>query len=132
MAEIFVDDAGGRAIYMAPGATAETTPEHVREHHAATIRRAARLTTEVSQLPLGAALEALSIAQAVHNAGGTVVCQVERLAQRGTLHPQMVRVPGFLIDHFVVDPEQMQNYAVRFDPSLCGETTRPLSRATSK
>ena len=72
-------------------------------------------------------LEALSIAQAVHNAGGTVVCQVERLAQRGTLHPQMVRVPGFLIDHFVVDPEQMQNYAVRFDPSLCGETTRPLA-----
>ncbi len=72
-------------------------------------------------------LEALSIAQAVHNAGGTVVCQVERLAQRGTLHPHMVRVPGFLIDHFVVDPEQMQNYAVRFDPSLCGETTRPLA-----
>lgn len=72
-------------------------------------------------------LEALSIAQAVHNAGGTVVCQVERLARRGTLHPHMVRVPGFLIDHFVVDPEQMQNYAVRFDPSLCGETTRPLA-----
>ncbi|MEE9195807.1 MAG: acyl CoA:acetate/3-ketoacid CoA transferase, partial [Alphaproteobacteria bacterium] len=24
-------------------------------------------------------------------------------------------------------PEQMQNYAVRFDPSLCGETTRPLA-----
>ncbi len=74
-----------------------------------------------------AALEALSIAQAVHNAGGTVVCQVERLARRGTLHPQMVRVPGFLINHFVVDPDQMQNYAERFDPGLCGETVRPLA-----
>ena len=64
MAEIFVDDAGGRAIYMAPGATAETTAAHVRRDHVATIRRAARLTTEVSQLPLEAAREALAIARA--------------------------------------------------------------------
>ena len=63
LAEIFVDDAGGRAIYMAPGATAETTAAHVRADHAATIRRAARLTTEVSQLPLEAAREALAIAR---------------------------------------------------------------------
>jgi arabinose-5-phosphate isomerase len=62
-AEIFVDDAGGRAIYMAPGATAETGAEHVRLH-ADFIRRAARLSTEVSQLPLAAALEALGIARA--------------------------------------------------------------------
>ena len=52
-ADIYVDDAGGRAIYMAPGATAETTPEFVRRHHAEFIRSAARVTTEVSQLPLG-------------------------------------------------------------------------------
>jgi len=64
LAEIFVDDAGARAIYMAPGATAETTAAHVRRDHAATIRRAARLTTEVSQLPLDAAREALAIARA--------------------------------------------------------------------
>src|SRR5262249_60328160 len=64
VAEIFVDDAGARAIYMAPGAPAETTAAHVRRDHAATIRRAARLTTEVSQLPLEAAREALAIARA--------------------------------------------------------------------
>jgi arabinose-5-phosphate isomerase len=64
VAEIFVDDAGGRAIYVASGATAETTAEHVRRDHAATIRRAARLTTEVSQLPLEAAREAIAIARA--------------------------------------------------------------------
>jgi arabinose-5-phosphate isomerase len=63
VAEIFVDDGGGRAIYMAPGATAETTAEHVRTHHADFIVRARRLSTEVSQLPLAAALEALRIAK---------------------------------------------------------------------
>jgi len=63
VAEIFVDDAGGRAIYMAPAATAETSPEHIREH-AEFVRRAARLTTEVSQLPLPAVREALGIARA--------------------------------------------------------------------
>ena len=72
-------------------------------------------------------LEGISIAQAVHNAGGTVICQVERLAQRGSLHPQMVRIPGFLIDRFVVVPDQWQNFAVRFDASLCGETRRPIA-----
>jgi arabinose-5-phosphate isomerase len=62
-AEIFVDDEGGRAIYMSPGATADTTPEHVRAHHAAFIRRARRLTTEVSQLPLATARAVLEIAR---------------------------------------------------------------------
>ncbi len=75
----------------------------------------------------GTTLEALSVAQAVHNAGGTVICQVKRLAQRGSLHPQMVRVPGFLIDAFVVDENQWQNYAAQFDPSLCGEIRRPMA-----
>jgi arabinose-5-phosphate isomerase len=64
VAEIFVDDLGARSIYMARGATAETRAEQVRHHHAATIRRAARLTTEVSQLPLEAAREAIAIARA--------------------------------------------------------------------
>jgi arabinose-5-phosphate isomerase len=61
-ADIYVDDAGARAIYMAPGATAETTAEHVRAHHAETIRAALRVTTEVSQLPLAAVREVLAIA----------------------------------------------------------------------
>jgi propionate CoA-transferase len=79
----------------------------------------------------GTTLEALSVAQAVHNAGGTVICQVKRLAQRGSLHPQMVRIPGFLIDSFVVDENQWQNYAARFDPSLCGEVMRPMATLKS-
>src|SRR5258707_3310896 len=43
-----------------------------------------------------ATLEGLSIAQAVHNAGGRVIVQVKRLTQRGRLHPQLVRIPCFL------------------------------------
>ena len=39
VAEIFVDDKGGRAIYMAPGATEESTAEMIRNHHADFIRR---------------------------------------------------------------------------------------------
>jgi len=64
-AEIFVDPSGGRAIYMAPGATAETTAEHVRRHHADFVARGRRLSTEVSQLPLAAAREALALAREV-------------------------------------------------------------------
>ena len=63
VAEIFVDDAGGRAIYMAPGATSETHAEHVRRDHAELVRGAARLSTEVSQLPLDAVCEALALAR---------------------------------------------------------------------
>ncbi len=63
VAEIFVDDTGERAIYFAPGATAETTAQHVREHHAAFLRRAGRLSTEVHQLPLDAVREALRLAR---------------------------------------------------------------------
>ena len=74
--------------------------------------------------------EDLSIAQAVHNAGGIVVCQVERLARRGSLHPQMVRIPGFLIDHFVLDPDQWQTYGTRFDPAVCGEMPGSLATIT--
>jgi arabinose-5-phosphate isomerase len=49
---------------MAPAATSETTPDRVRAH-AAFVRRARRVTTEVSQLPLAAALAALELARAV-------------------------------------------------------------------
>ena len=73
------------------------------------------------------AREDLSMAQAVHNAGGLVICQVKRRVRRGTLHPHMVKIPGFLIDHVVVEPEQLQTYTTRYDPARCGETRLPAS-----
>jgi arabinose-5-phosphate isomerase len=61
-AEIFVDDAGERAIYMAPGATSATTGNHVAAH-GDFVRRASALTTEISQLPIEAVQTALDIAR---------------------------------------------------------------------
>ena len=63
VAEIFIDPSGERAIYFDPAASAETTAEHVREHHAGFVRRGARLSTEVHQVPLAAVREALRIAR---------------------------------------------------------------------
>jgi arabinose-5-phosphate isomerase len=63
LAEIFVDDAGGRAIYMSRGATGETHAEHVRRDHADFLRQAARVTTEISQLPLDAVRTVLELAR---------------------------------------------------------------------
>ncbi len=75
----------------------------------------------------GTTREDLSVAQAVHNAGGTVIVQVKRIVKRGTLHPQMVKIPGFLVDHIVLEPDQMQTYGTVFDPARCGETQVPLA-----
>src|SRR5258705_26790 len=71
--------------------------------------------------------EDLSIAQAVPNAGGTVICQEKRIVKRGSIQPQMVKIPGFLIDHVVLEPEQMQTYGTVYDPARCGETRVPVA-----
>lgn len=72
--------------------------------------------------------EDLSIAQAVHNAGGIVICQVKRIVRRGSINPHLVQVPGFLVDHIVVVPEQMQTYGTVYDPARSGETRVPSSQ----
>ncbi|OVZ90197.1 acetate CoA-transferase YdiF [Yersinia frederiksenii] len=55
-------------------------------------------------------LDALVIAQAVHNNGGIVMMQVQKMVKKATLHPKSVRIPGYLIDIVVVDPAQTQLY----------------------
>ena len=73
-AHIFVDPEGGRAIYMSPAATSETTGAYLRARHADYIRGSRMLSTEISQLPLDAVVAALEIAR---EAGVTTVLDVD-------------------------------------------------------
>ncbi len=74
----------------------------------------------------GATLGAMELALAAHNSGGTVIAQVKRVAQSGTLKPHDVRVPGILVDAIVEAPDQLQTTATVYDPAISGELFRPL------
>ena len=74
----------------------------------------------------GATLGAMEMALAARNRGGVVIAQVKRIAQRGTLKPHDVRVPGILVDIIVEAPDQLQTTATAYDPAISGEIFRPL------
>ncbi|WP_295436976.1 CoA-transferase [uncultured Thiodictyon sp.] len=74
-------------------------------------------------------LESLAIAGAVHNSGGLVIVQVERLAQRGTLPAKAVKIPGVLVNCVVVaeDPEHnWQTLSTPYDAAFAGEVRVPM------
>jgi len=71
--------------------------------------------------------ENLSIAMAARRRGGTVICQVKRVAAGGTLPGRQVAVPGALVDYVVQDPEQWQTYQKKLDPAYAGIIKRPAS-----
>ncbi len=74
-------------------------------------------------------LEALALAMAVRNSGGTVIVQVERLAERHSLPARQVKVPGVLVDCVVVaKPENhWQTFAEAYSPAFAGELRVPAS-----
>ena len=72
----------------------------------------------------GLKMEILPIAQAVHNSGGIVVAQAKAVVATGTLDPNLVRVPGNLIDYIVVsEPEGRQTRYEIADPHLAAALT---------
>jgi len=78
-------------------------------------------------------LESLAVATAVHNAGGLVIVQVERIADTGALRPKDVKIPGVLVDCVVVStPEHHpQTWGTQYSPALSGELRVPLSSIPS-
>lgn len=73
-------------------------------------------------------LEGLSIATAVHNSGGIVIAQVERIAERGTLNPRHVKVPGVLVDCVVVAAfeQHWQTFSTPYSAGYSGELRMPV------
>ncbi len=73
-------------------------------------------------------LDTLAQAMAAKNSNGIVIVQVERIAERGSLNPRQVHIPGILVDCIVkADPENhWQSYATRYNPAYAGAIRVPL------
>lgn len=77
-------------------------------------------------------LEALAIAQATHNSGGKVIVQVERITHQHHLTPDRIKIPGILVDHFVIadSADHPQTFAEPFNPAYCGDVVATVDQET--
>lgn len=103
-------------------------PIHVALVRGTTADSEGNITMEKESLRL----ENLAMAMAAKNSGGMVICQVERVAEAGSLDARRVRIPGSFIDCVVIaEPKyHMQNFGVAYNPALSGELRIPLKSVT--
>ncbi|MFV1962962.1 MAG: CoA-transferase, partial [Acidimicrobiia bacterium] len=75
-----------------------------------------------------ATLETLDLAMAAKASGGYVICQVERVAEAGSLDSRDVQVPGILVDAIVVaeSDRHQQTWDTGYDPAMSGEIRIPV------
>ncbi len=66
-------------------------------------------------------IDNLAQAMAVHNNGGLVIAQVQRVVKNRSLHPKSIHVPGYLIDALVVVPDQPQLYGAPVNRFMSGD-----------
>lgn len=73
-------------------------------------------------------LETLDLAMAARASGGYVICQVERVAEAGSLDSRDVQVPGILVDAIVVaqSDRHQQTWDTGYDPAMSGEIRIPV------
>ena len=81
----------------------------------------------------GVKSEALDLAMACKNCGGTVIVQVQRVVRAGSLDPRKVEIPGVLVDAVVVASDLkycMQNFGTPYNPGFSGEHQMGLAEFT--
>lgn len=69
----------------------------------------------------------LATAQAAHNSGGTVIAQVERVTESGTLSAREIDIPGVVVDTVVEAPAEKhkQTYGEPYSGAFSGEIRVP-------
>ena len=58
-----------------------------------------------------------------------MIVQVERLAERGSLNPRQVKIPGIMVDCVVLADrreDHMQTFAEFYSPAFAGEMRVPM------
>ncbi len=75
----------------------------------------------------GVTLGVTAIAQAVKNAGGTVIVQVNKVVKAGTLDPKLVKIPHIYVDVIVPVPlpQHMAEVSLDMIPVYCGDQRIP-------